>query len=157
MKNKKLKVCLISSSGGHLEQLKQLIPTAQQYDMFIVTEANKSSLSLGEKYKTYYMRQQERKSFSFFLDFPINIGKSIVTFLKEKPDVVISTGAGMVIPFCLFAKLYGKKVVFLESFAKINSPTITGIVIYRFADRFYVQWEEMKKHYPDAIYKGGIY
>ena len=50
-----------------------------------------------------------------------------------------------------------RKVIYIESFAKINSPTITGRIIYKFADDFYVQWEEMKKFYPKAHYDGEIY
>ena len=54
-------------------------------------------------------------------------------------------------------KLMKKKVVYIESFAKISSPTETGKLIYKFADRFYVQWESMKEFYPNALYLGGIY
>ena len=52
---------------------------------------------------------------------------------------------------------FGKKLVYIESFAKISSPTETGKFLYKFADRFYVQWKSMKKFYPNAIYLGGIY
>ena len=54
-------------------------------------------------------------------------------------------------------KIFQKKVIFIESFAKVNSSTLTGKFIYKFADQFYVQWEEMLEVYPNAIYKGGIY
>ena len=77
--------------------------------------------------------------------------------LKEKPDVVISTGVLAMIPICLFAKVFRRKLIFIESFAKISSPTETGKLMYRFADQFYVQWETMLQFYPDAIYLGGIY
>ena len=78
-------------------------------------------------------------------------------FLKERPDVVVSTGALAVIPFCLIAKLFRRKLVFIESFAKVTSGNLTGRFLYRFADRFYVQWESMLKVYPKAVYRGGIY
>ena len=81
----------------------------------------------------------------------------VLFFLREQPDVVISTGALAVIPFCLMAKLFGKKLIFIESFAKVNSGNLTGKFLYHFADRFYVQWESMLKVYPKAIYRGGIY
>lgn len=51
----------------------------------------------------------------------------------------------------------GSKVIFIESYAKINSPTITGKIVYKFADIFYVQWPEMLKFYPNGIYKGSLY
>ena len=87
----------------------------------------------------------------------INTIKTLEIFFKEKPDVVISTGALATIPMCIIAKVFRKKIIFIESFAKINSPTLTGKLVYKLADQFYVQWEEMKKFYPNAICKGGIY
>ena len=77
--------------------------------------------------------------------------------IREKPDIVISTGALAVIPLCLLAKLFRRKLIFIESFAKVSSPTKTGKLLYKYADRFYVQWPQMKEFYPDAICLGGIY
>ena len=87
----------------------------------------------------------------------VNIINTLKIFLREKPDVVISTGALVTIPICIIAKIFRKKLIFIESFAKINSPTLTGKLLYKFADQFYVQWKDMLKIYPKAIYKGGIY
>ena len=83
--------------------------------------------------------------------------KSIIIFLQEKPDIVITTGVLAMIPLCLIAKLFGKKLIYIESFAKVSSPTETGRFLYKFADRFYVQWKPMLQFYPKAIYLGGIY
>jgi len=58
---------------------------------------------------------------------------------------------------CIIAKLFRKKIIFIESFAKVNSPTLTGKLVYKFADEFYVQWYSMLNIYPKAIFKGGIY
>lgn len=61
------------------------------------------------------------------------------------------------IPICLIAKFFRRKLIYIESFAKISSPTLSGKLLYKFADQFYVQWESMLEVYPKAIYKGGIY
>ena len=61
------------------------------------------------------------------------------------------------IPICLISKFMGKKLIYIESFAKVTSPTETGKLLYKFADQFYVQWKPMLKFYPKAIYLGGIY
>ena len=61
------------------------------------------------------------------------------------------------IPMCLLCKLWGGKLIYIESYAKVNSPTETGKLLYRFADQFYVQWETMLKFYPKAKCIGGIY
>ena len=87
----------------------------------------------------------------------INALNSIRIFIKECPDVVICTGVLAVIPMCLLAKLAGGKLIYIESFAKVTSPTKTGRLLYKISDQFYVQWESMLNIYPNAIYVGGIY
>lgn len=87
----------------------------------------------------------------------MNTFKSMRLFFKEKPDVVITTGVLAVVPLCLIAKVFKKRLIYIESFAKVSSPTKTGQILYRLADQFYVQWESMLEFYPNAIYLGGIY
>ena len=70
---------------------------------------------------------------------------------------MITTGVLAIIPLALLMKLTGGKLIYLESFAKVTSKTLSGKLLYKYADQFYVQWEEMLKLYPRAIYKGGIY
>lgn len=150
------KACFISSSGGHFEQLMMLKPLMNKYNGFIVTEKTSYNISNNEM-NVYYLKQVNRREFTFLYNILINTVISFKIFFKEKPDVVISTGVLATIPMCLIAKAFGKKLIYIESFAKVNSPTLTGNLLYRFADQFYVQWEEMLDIYPDAIYKGGIY
>lgn len=152
----KKKVCFVASSGGHFEQLMMLKPLMEKYDGFIMTEKT-TYKSSGDKIRTYYLKQVNRKEVLFPFLFLYDFVYSLVIFMKEKPDYVISTGALATIPICLITKLFGKKMIFIESFAKVDSPTLTGKLLYRFADRFYVQWEPMLKIYPNAIYLGGIY
>lgn len=150
------KICFIASSGGHLEQIMMLKPLMDKYNSFIVTEKTEYSFdSKGEK--VYYLRQVNRQEKTFIWNSIVNTFKSFEIYRIEKPDVVISTGALATIPICLIAKLHGKKLIFIESFAKVNSPTLTGKFLYKFADQFYIQWKEMQEIYPNAIYKGGIY
>lgn len=150
------KVCFTASTGGHFEQLMMLKPLMNKYESFIVTEKSQYSVA-NKEIKTYYLTQVNRKEKSFLFRMMINSCKSIKILLVENPDVIISTGALATIPLCLFGKLFRKKIIFIESFAKINSPTLTGKLVYKFADQFYVQWEDMLSIYPNAIYKGGIY
>lgn len=151
-----LKICFAASSGGHYEQLLMLKPLMQKYDSFIVTEKTLYKTAVpGEK--TYYLSQVNRKEPSCLPRLLVNAVKSIRILTREKPDVVITTGVLAVVPLCLLQKIRGGKLIFIESFAKITSPTGTGRLLYRFADRFYVQWKPMLKCYPKAIYLGGIY
>lgn len=154
MKNRK--ICFAASSGGHYEQLMMLKPLMEKYDSFILTEKTQYEARVtGEK--TYYLKQVNRKEKTFLLRMLQNAFLTFGIFLKEKPNVVICTGVLAMIPMCLLVKLFGGKLIYLESFAKVTSPTETGKLLYRFADQFYVQWEPMKKVYPKAIYLGGIY
>lgn len=151
------KICFIASTGGHFEQLMMLKPLMDKYDSFIVTEKTNYSAVKDNKKSIYYLKQVNRSEIMFMFKMFYNFFASLYIFLKERPNFIISTGALATIPMCVIAKAFKKKVVFLESFAKVNSPTLTGKLIYKFADQFYVQWEEMLKFYPKAIYKGGIY
>ena len=152
----KIKICFAASSGGHYEQLLMLKPLMKKYSSFVVTEKTKYSAELKKK-KTYYLVQVNRKERSFVLRMIINVIKSIRILLLERPDVVICTGVLAMIPICLLAKLLGKKLIYIESFAKVTSATETGKLLYKYADRFYVQWQSMIDIYPNAIYLGGIY
>lgn len=150
------KVCFMASTGGHFEQIMMLKPLMDKHDSFIVTEKTKYSV-VGNDRKVYYLKQVNRHDKIFIIKMFSNMCTSIKIFVKEKPDAIISTGALATIPMCLIAKLFRKKLIFIESFAKVTSPTLTGKLIYKFADQFYVQWKEMLDIYPNAIYKGGIY
>ena len=154
---KTLKICFAASTGGHFEQLMMLKPLMKKYDSFILTEKTDYEVKNNDNMKIYKVNQVNRKQKLFVINMFINSIKSCAIFLKEKPDLVITTGVLAMIPMCLIAKLFRKKLIYIESFAKISSPTLTGKFLYKYADRFYVQWEKMLDIYPNAIYKGGIY
>lgn len=151
-----MKLCFAASSGGHYEQLLMLKPLMRKYDCIVITEETKYKAEINDQ-KMYYMLQINRKEATFLPKMAVNTWRSLRIFATERPDVVICTGVLAMIPICLITKLFGKKLIFIESFAKVTSPTQTGKFLYRFADRFYVQWESMLEFYPDAIYLGGIY
>ena len=103
--------------------------------------------------------QVNRKEILFIPKMILIFFKSLYIYIKERPDVIISTGVLSAIPMLYLGHIFKKKVIYIESFAKINSPTMTGKLVYKknLANRFYVQWESMLEFYPNAIYKGGIY
>ena len=128
----------------------------EKYNSFVVTEKTFYKTTVQNK-KMYYMYQVNRKQKLFFLWMIINAFMSLGILIKERPNIVITTGVLATIPLCLLVKLTGGKLIYIESFAKVTTPTETGRLMYKFADRFYVQWESMKEIYPEAIYLGGIY
>lgn len=154
--NNNIKVCFAASSGGHFEQLMMLRPLMDQYESFIMTEKTEYKVETYG-FNTYYLTQVNRKEKIYLFKLLIISVKSLSIFIKEKPDFIVCTGVLAMMPMCLLAKLFGKKLIFIESFAKISSPTLSGKLLYKYADQFYVQWESMLSVYPNAIYLGGIY
>lgn len=151
-----MKIVFASSSGGHFEQLMMLRPLMDKYDSVIVTEKTDYSVSV-DSVSIRYLLQVNRKEALFFGKLLVNLFQSIKIYHKEKPDIMITTGVLAIIPLALIMKLHKKKLVYIESFAKVSSRTLSGKFLYRYSDQFYVQWPEMKKLYPNAIFVGGIY
>ena len=155
-KKPQLKICFAASSGGHYEQLMMLKPLMNKYRSFIVTEKTPYSKQV-DGVDTWYLLQVNRREADFPLKLIANAAKAIRILHREKPDVIVTTGVLAVVPLCLLQKLRGGRLVYIESFAKVNGPTETGKFLYRYADRFYVQWPSMLVFYPKAKYVGGIY
>ncbi|MBL4932628.1 PssD/Cps14F family polysaccharide biosynthesis glycosyltransferase [Clostridium paridis] len=150
-----MKICFTASSGGHFEQLMMLKPIMDKNESFVITE--KTQYQPSNSKNIYYLKQVNRKESGWVLKFIANTYRTFKILNKENPDVVISTGALSTVPVCLLGKLKGKKVIFIESFAKISTQTLSGKIVYKFADLFIIQWEQLKEFYPNAVYGGGIY
>lgn len=152
---KGLRVCFAASSGGHLEQLLALKPLMKRYDSFIVTEETGYDEALPVR--AYFVPQVNREERGFLPEMVSVAMRSVRIALRERPNVVVCTGVLATIPVCLVCKALGARLVYIESFAKTDSRTVSGRFLHRFADRFYVQWESMLSVYPDARYVGGVY
>ena len=151
-KNTKKKICLISSSGGHYEQLRMLSPLANKHDIFWVTERTRYPSKAD-----YYLLQTGSMDVFFMFKMIINFVKSLLIWYKERPDLVVTTGAMVVIPMVIVAKIFKKRIIYIESFARVYDASRTGRLMYKYSDLFIVQWESLKTVYPNAIYGGSIY
>jgi UDP-N-acetylglucosamine:LPS N-acetylglucosamine transferase len=85
-----------------------------------------------------------------------NFGLALKLVREYRPDVVVSTGAGVAVPFFVAARLHGVRTVFLEVFDRIDTPTLTGRLCYPITDLFLLQWEEQKRSYPRGRVVGGV-
>lgn len=154
------KVMFIASTGGHLSELMQLKRIFKNYDYEIVTEKTESTKDLektfGDKIK-FVPFGNKHHLFRYLLTIPVNIVLYLKYFFTFKPDVVITTGAHTCVFMCYLAKLFHKKVIYIETFANIYTKTLSGRLVYPIADAFIVQWESMLELYPNAIYGGWIY
>ena len=149
-----MKVCLVGSSGGHLTHLYMLKPFWSEQERFWVTfdKADAQSLLKDEKmYPCYYPTNRNIKNLirNTFLAWKV--------LWKEKPDLIISSGAAVAVPFFYLGKLFGAKTIYIEVFDRIDKPTLTGKLVYPVTDKFIVQWEELKQVYPKAINLGSIF
>lgn len=149
-----MKVCLVGSSGGHLTHLYMLKPFWQNKERFWVTfdKADAKSLLESEKmYPCYYPTNRNIKNLIK------NTAIAWKVLRKERPDLIISSGAAVAVPFFYLGKLFGAKTIYIEVFDRIDTSTVTGKLVYPIADKFIVEWEEMKRVYPKAINLGSIF
>lgn len=146
------KLCLVSSSGGHWEQLQKLQPLIDKYDGFFVTE--KTPFFAKAK---YLMLQTDLKDHMMIPKMFVNCFRALIIWLKERPDFVITTGTMVAYPFYLLAILFHKKIVYIETFGRANMPTVAGKMMEKHSDLFIVQWKSQVKHYKKAIYGGCLY
>lgn len=135
-----MKIALVCSAGGHLTEMKQLEGVYSRFKHFFVTFEREDSRDLENAYFITDPKRSPGKAVKNFF-------QSLRIFWKERPDVVISTGAGVAVPFCLISKIGGKKVVYIESFCRVEQPSFTGRIIYWIADLFLVQWEDLVGKY----------
>ena len=156
----KKKVLFISSTGGHLNELLQLSPLFEKYDYHIITEKDKASEALKSKYKDkllFLPYGTRSKIFSYVFKYIYLCLKSIYYYFKLRPKFIVTTGTHTAGPMCYIGKMFGSKIIYIETYANRNKKTATGRLIYPIADLFIVQWEEMLKLYPKAKYGGAIY
>lgn len=149
-----MKICLVGSSGGHLTHLYMLKPFWQNKERFWVTfdkEDARSILADEKFYPCFFPTNRNIKNLIR------NSYLAVKILLKEKPDIIISSGAAVAVPFFYIGKLFGAKTIYIEVFDRIDKPTLTGKLVYPITDRFIVQWEEMKEVYPKAINLGSIF
>lgn len=154
---RRLKVCLAGSGGGHLRQLIDLEPAWSRHDYFFVSEDTALSRSVGEKHRTRYVPHfalgQAR------LGAPLkmlagalrSVFASAAIMLQERPDVLISTGAGAVFFPLVWARILGAKIVVIESFARFDKPSVFGRMTARLAHNKVVQSKALAAYWPDAV------
>lgn len=154
------KVLFISSTGGHFSELLQLKPLFKKYDSYIITEKDKTSENLKEEYgeKFFFLPYGTRsKLFTYIFKYLYLCLKTIYLYFKIRPKYIVTTGTHTAVPMCYIGKLFGSKIIFIETFANSKSKTLSGRMIYPIANLFIVQWKEMLELYPKAVYGGSIY
>ncbi len=145
-----MKICLTCSHGGHLTEILQLMDAFQGQDLFFITYEGARSSELNKKYT---LKNLGKNPVRFLLSIP----KVFSILLREKPDIVISTGSEIAIPVFYTAKLLRIKTMFIESLCRVEEPSLSGKIVYPVSDIFLVQWKQLlSKFGKKAQYWGNV-
>lgn len=148
----KPKVCIVSSCGGHLSEVRTLIPAYIDLPHFYVL--NDVAILSGDMVgNTYFIAHSERDWKTL-----LNFWEAFVIIRRERPTSILSTGAGPAVPFAIIGRfVFGIRVVFVESMTRVDVPSMTGRIMYILAHEFFYQWPQLKKYFPKAHFFGAVF
>ena len=149
----KMDILLACSAGGHLTEMRQLRPFYAHYSYGFVTFARPDTESLAKTEKVHFITRPARNILSTLRAFV----EANAVLAREKPKLIISTGADVAVPVCVLAKLRGIPIVWIESFCRPEQPSLSGRIVSLFATRVIYQWRELEKFYPSGIFGGSIF
>jgi beta-1,4-N-acetylglucosaminyltransferase len=101
--------------------------------------------------RTYFIRHSER-DIGFFL----NLWEALKILRCERPRLILSTGAGPVVPFAIVGRLLGIPTLFIESVCRVSSPSLTGRIMHRITQHFFYQHEGLRRYFPRGTYGGPL-
>lgn len=145
-----MKICIVSSCGGHLTEVRTLKSIYEPFEHFYVLN-DVVKLPEDMKGRTHFIRHSERDWL-----FLINLWEAWRILKKERPGLILSTGAGPVVPFALLGKLIGIPALFIETFTRVTAPSLAGKIMYHLSDRFFYQWKPLQRFFPRGIYGGPL-
>ena len=146
-----MKICIVSSCGGHLTEVRCLKPAYEKYAHFYVLN-DKAMLPSDMQGKTYFIAHSER-DWKFFL----NLWEAFRILRRERPDVILSTGAGPIVPFAIVGRLFFRiRIVFVETITSVHKATLTGKIMQHLAHRFFYQWKSLSAFFPKGEYGGPL-
>jgi beta-1,4-N-acetylglucosaminyltransferase len=140
------KICIVSSCGGHLTEIRALKPVYERYEHFYVLN-DRVLLPKDMEGKTIFIRHSER-DWLFF----VNLWEAWQILRKERPGLILSTGAGPAVPFALAGNIMGVPSLYIETFTRVAKPSLTGRIMYYLAKRFFYQWKSLEPYFPKATY-----
>ena len=149
----RLQLLLVCSSGGHLAQLAALQPWSRDHDRHWVCFDTPEAVSLLRDEQVSWAYHPTTRN---VVNLVRNLGLAWRVLRRERPDVVISTGAGVAVPFFVLARMLGISTIYLEVYDRIDTPTLTARLCRPFTDRMLVQWPEQQRLYAGAHVVGCV-
>jgi UDP-N-acetylglucosamine:LPS N-acetylglucosamine transferase len=144
---------LVCSSGGHLHQLVALRPAWDGFSRMWVTFDRSDARSLLRDERVIHAHGPTNRNIPNLLR---NLVLAARVLRRERPRVVLTTGAGVAVPFAWVGRLFGADVVYVESATRIESPSLTLRLVRPVATHVYVQWPELLQLLPSARYRGSV-
>jgi UDP-N-acetylglucosamine--N-acetylmuramyl-(pentapeptide) pyrophosphoryl-undecaprenol N-acetylglucosamine transferase len=141
------RVHVAASGGGHLELLTWIDEALDGHERVWVVSPGSRAAALAESGAT--VREVPNPGRRIW-KFGGNIRAAVAIVKKERPQLIVTSGAGSVVPFCVLARLAGAKVVFVETMARVSNASRSGKVLSRIASEVLVQWPEMSRVYPGS-------
>jgi UDP-N-acetylglucosamine:LPS N-acetylglucosamine transferase len=146
-------ILLVGSSGGHLAQIFVLRPWWERHERRWSTFPTEDARSLLADEEVVWATYPTTRNVPNLLR---NFAIAWRMLRQRRPDVIVSTGAGVAVPFFVLGRLAGIRTVYIEVFDRIDTRTLTARLCRPFTDVFCVQWEEQREMYPDAELIGGL-
>ena len=150
---KRNKICLTASGGGHLTELLRLSDCWKVFETFFVTTVPVVQDELKQSAKVYVVGECNRQHPILVMLVFLRCLKIII---KEKPDVVISTGAAAGCMICFLAKIMKAKIIWIDSITNVEKISLSGRMVRYIADLFLVQWSELTLKYKNVEYAGTV-
>ena len=142
-----MKVLLVGSTGGHFKALQEFESFAAKHDSCWVTFPSSTTQKALLNQKNYWAYGPTNR------DIPNLVKNFLLAFkviIQEKPELILSTGAGVAVPFLILGKLLGAKTIFIESFTRVKELSLSARLVMPFLDVVYVQWQQLKDKYYKA-------
>jgi hypothetical protein len=144
---------LVGSAGGHLAQLVRPGPWSEGCTRTWVTFDKPDAQSILADEAVIWAYHPTTRNIPNLLR---NSVLAVRYVRRLRPDIVVSTGAAVAVPFFVVARLLRIPTVYVEVFDRIDSPTLTGRICRPLATRFCVQWPEQQAHYPGSTVIGPL-
>jgi UDP-N-acetylglucosamine:LPS N-acetylglucosamine transferase len=156
-----MNIGIIVSGGGHLDEALPLLEAFKGHRAFIVTYVQQSLLHFRHPSieRVHFVRLWGSRGIGLYLSIFINLFEFVYILLKERPDVLFSTGSEIaIIPFFLGKTFFRAKLIFLETATRVFEPSLTAKVLYPISDVFLVQWETLIRRFgPKAQFRGRVF
>lgn len=146
-----MKLMLACTSGGHFATMNGLKPFWSQHNRVWMSDRKADTEALSDQPQVYWLPYQGTRDWWTFLT---NLPRVCRIVARERPDLILSTGASLAVSVAIAAKLFGCRFVYVESISRSQDLSLSGQLVYYLADQFYVQWPGLCKKYPKAMFKG---